>query len=44
MGNATKKQLDFAKQISNTLNIALPEPQTFESLKSFISTNIQRIF
>lgn len=44
MGNATKKQLDFAKQISNTLNIALPEPQTFESLKSFISTNIQEYF
>lgn len=43
MGNATKKQLEYAQQISQALNIAMPDGISFEAISKFISDN-QRDF
>lgn len=42
MGKATKKQQEFAQQISTTLNIQLPQEPSFENLKIFIADHIDQ--
>lgn len=39
MGNATKKQIEYAQQISQALNIAMPDGISFEAISKFISDN-----
>lgn len=39
MGYATKKQLDYAKQIAETLGMALPEARDFDTISKFIADN-----
>ena len=39
MGNATKKQFEYAQQISQALNIAMPDGISFEAISKFISDN-----
>ena len=39
MGNATKKQIEYAQQISQALNISMPNAASFEAISKFISDN-----
>ena len=38
MGNATKKQIEYAQQISQALNIAMPDGISFEAISKFTDT------
>lgn len=44
MAYATKKQLDYAQQIANTLGRRLPEHQDFDSINKFIQENRQEFY
>lgn len=39
MGQATDKQIRFAKAIAQELGLSMPENQTFESMRDFIASN-----
>lgn len=44
MAYATKKQLDYAEQISMKLGIKLPESKDFDSINKFIADNRQEFY
>lgn len=44
MGRATQKQITFAKNIAATLNIEMPNNQSFENLLVFINNNSYNFF
>ena len=44
MSNATKKQIDYATQIANTLGKKLPEQQDFDTINKFISDNREEFY
>ena len=44
MAYATKKQLEYAEQISNSLGISLPESKDFYSINKFIADNRQEFY
>lgn len=44
MGYATKKQLDYAKQIADTLGKKMPDQRDFDTVNKFISDNRQDFY